>query len=101
MLIVWGSSKDNIWSVDLADMWSLNKYNRGIRYFLCAIDLFGKYAWVVPLKDKRGITIVNAFQNIISRGHKPNKICVDKGGEFYNKLFKRFLKINNTEMYST
>ena len=63
--------------------------------------MFSKYAWVVPLKDKRGISIVNAFQKIISKGRKPNKIWVDQSGEFYNKLFKRFLKINNIEMYST
>ena len=63
--------------------------------------LFSKYAWVVPLKDKRRITIVNAFQKIISKGRKPNKIWVDQGGEFYNKIFTRFLKINNIEMYSS
>ena len=80
-------------------MQSLNKYNKGIKYLLCAVDLFSKYAWVVPLKDKRGISI--AFQKIISEGRKPNKIWVDQGGEFYNNLFKRFLKINNIEMYST
>ena len=82
-------------------MQSLSKYNKGIKYLLCAIDLFSKYAWVVPLKDKRGSGIVNAFQKIISKGRKPNKIWVDQGGEFYNKLFKRFLKINDIEMYST
>ena len=54
-------------------MQSLSKYNKGIKYLLCAIDLFSKYAWVVPLKDKRGITIVNAFQKIISKGCKPKK----------------------------
>ena len=59
------------------------------------------YAWVVPLKDKRKITIVNAFQKIISKGRKPNKTWVDQGSEFHNNLFKMFLKINNTEMYST
>ena len=79
----------------------LSKYNRGIKYLLCAIDLFSKYAWVVPLKDKRGISIVNAFQKIISEGRKPNKIWVDQGSEFYNNSFKDFLKINNIEMYST
>ena len=52
------------WGVDLVDMQSLSKYNKGIKYLFCAIDLFGKYTWVVPLKDKRGITIVNAFQKI-------------------------------------
>ena len=55
-----------------------------------AIDLFSKYAWVVPLKDKRGISIVNAFQTIISKGRKTSKIWVDQGRKFYNKLFKSF-----------
>ena len=81
-------------------MQSLSKYNKGIKYLLCAIDLFSKYAWVVPIKDKKGTSIVNAFQKIISEGRKPNKIWVDQGGEFYNNLFKRFLKINSIEMYN-
>ena len=71
---VYSSFRDNIWGVDLADMQSLSKYNKGIKYLLCAIDLFSKYAWVVPLKDKKGVSIVNAFQKIISEGRKPNKI---------------------------
>ena len=98
---VYSSFRDDIWGVDLADMQSLSKYNKGIKYLLCAIDLFSKYAWVVPIKDKKGTSIVNAFQKIISEGRKPNKIWVDQGGEFYNKLFKRFLKINRIEMYAT
>ena len=68
---------------------------------MCEFHLFSKYAWVVPLKDKRGISIVNAFQKIISEGRKPYEIWVDQGGEFYSKFLKRFLKINNIEMYST
>ena len=68
---------------------------------MCVIDLFSEYAWVVPLKYKRGISIAHAFQKIISKGRKPNKIWVDQGSEFYNNSFKDFLKINNTEMYST
>ena len=52
-------------------------------------------------KDKKGTSIVNAFQKIISKGRKPNKIWVDHGSEFYNNSFKDFLKINNIEMYST
>ena len=79
-------------------MQSLSKYNKGIKYLLCAIDLFSKYAWVVPLKDKRGITIVNAFQKIISKGRKPNKIWVDQGHEFDNKLFKGFLRTYSIKM---
>ena len=58
---VYSSFRDNIWGNDLADMQSLSKYRKGIKYLLCAVDLFSKYAWVVPLKDKRRITIVNVF----------------------------------------
>ena len=97
---VYSSFRNNIWGVDVADMQSLSKYNKTIKYLLCAIDLFSKYAWVVPLKDKRGISIVNAFQKKILKS-KPKKIWVYQGGEFYSKLFKKILKINNIEMYST
>ena len=58
---VYSSFRDNIWGVNLADMQSLSKYRKGIKYLLCAVDLFSKYAWVVPLKDKRRITVVNVF----------------------------------------
>ena len=59
--------KDNIWGADLADMQLIRKYNKGTRFLLCVIDLFSKYVWFVPLKDKKGITIVNAFQSILNR----------------------------------
>ena len=98
---VYSSFRNNIWGVDLADMQSLSKYNKGIKYLLCAIDLFSKYAWVIPIKDKKGASIVNAFKKIISEGRKPNKIWIDQGSEFYNNYFKDFLKISNIEMYST
>ena len=83
--------KDNIWGADLADMQLLSRYNKGIRFLLCVIDIFSKYAWVVPLKDKKGISIVKAFQSILkqSNSRKPNKIWVDKGSEFYNASFKK------------
>ena len=82
-------------------MQSLSKYNKGIKYLLCTIDLFSKYVWVVPIKYKKGTSVVNAFKKIISKERKPNKIWVDQGSEFYNKSFKHFLKINNIEIYST
>ena len=82
-------------------MQSLSKCNKGIKYLLCVIDLLSKYAWVIPIKDKKRTSIVNAFKKIISGRRKPNKIWVDQGSEFYNKTFKDFLKINNIEMYST
>ena len=99
---VYSSFKDNIWGVDLANMQLLSKFNKGFRFLLCVIDIFSKYAWVIPLKDKKAISIVNAFQIILKESNsKPNKIWVDKGREFYNTSFKKWLKDNNIEMYST
>ena len=97
---MYSSFKDNIWGVDLADMQSLSKCNKGFKYLLCAIDLFNKYTWVIPIKDKKGTSIVNAFKKIISEGQrKRNKTWVDQSSEFYNQSFKDFLEINNIEMY--
>ena len=94
--------KDNIWGADLADMQLLSRYNKGIRFLLCVIDIFSKYTWVVPLKDKKGISIVKAFQIIFKQSNKkPNKIWVDKGSEFYNVSFKKWLQDNDIIMYST
>ena len=94
--------KDNIWGVDLADMQLVSKPKKGIRYLLCATDLFSKYAWVFPIKDKKRVTVVNAFEKLLgSSKRKPNKIRVDQSNEFYNSSFKNWLKDNGIEMYST
>ena len=99
---VYSQFKDNIWGVDLADMQSLSRKNKGIKYLLCAIDLFSKYAFVIPLKDKKGISIDNTFNKIIKQSNKKtNKIWVDQGGEFYNNVFQKRLSDNNIIMYST
>ena len=72
---VYSGFKDNIWGADLADMQLISKFNKGFRFLLCAIDIFSKYACVVPLKDKKGVSIVNAFQKILKDSErKPNKI---------------------------
>ena len=98
---VYSGFKDNIWGADLVDMQLISKFNKGFRFLLCVIDIFSKYAWVVPLKDKKGVSIVDAFQKILDDSNrKPNKIWVDKGSEFYNNSFKKWLKNNDTEMYS-
>ena len=98
---VYSQFKDNIWGVDLADMRLLSKQNKSIKYLLCDIDLFSKYAFVVPLKDKKGISITNAFNKIIKQSNrKPNKILVDQGGEFYNHVFNKWLSDNDIIMYS-
>ena len=66
------------------------------------IDIYNKYAWVIPLKDEKVITITNAFQKILDKSNrKPNKIWVGKGSGFYNRSMKSFLQNNDMEMYAT
>ena len=99
---VYSQFKDNIWGVDLADMQSLSRKNKGIKYLLCAIDLYSKYSFVIPLKDKKGISIFNAFNKVIKQSNrKRNKIWVDQGSEFYNCIFKKWLSDNDIILYST
>ena len=104
--------KDNTWGADLADVQLLSKCNKGIRFLLCVIDIFSKYAWVVPLKDKKGISILKAFQILLKQSNrhakgtsaqhvKPNKIWVDNSSEFYNAFFKKWLRDNYIVTYST
>ena len=82
-------------------MQSLRKYSKGIKYLLSAIDLFSKYACVIPIKDKKGISIVDAFEKISKESNrKPNKIWDDKRSEFYNNSFKKWLEDNDIEMCS-
>ena len=71
----------------------ISKFNKGFRFLLCVIDIYSKYVWFVPLKNKKGVSIVNAFQSILNKSNrKPNKIWVDKGGEFYSRSMKSWLK---------
>ena len=93
---------DNICSVDLADMQLISKFNKGFRFLLRVIDIYSKYTWAIPLKEKKGITIANAFlKTLVESKRKPNKIWVDKGSEFYNRSMKSWLERNDIEMYST
>ena len=79
----------------------ISKFNKGFEFLLCVIDIFDKYAWAIPLKDKKGVSIINAFQKILDKSeHKPNKTWADKGSEFYNSSFKKWLKDNDIEIYS-
>ena len=71
----------------------MQSLSKRIKYLLCEIELFSKYAWVIPIKDKKGITIANAFQKILKESNqKPKKIWIDKGSEFYNSYFKKMVK---------
>ena len=84
---------DNIWGADLADMKLIIKCNKELRFLLCVIDIYSKHAWVIPLKDKKGITITNAFQKILKESSgKANRIWVDKGSEFYKRSVKSWLE---------
>ena len=86
---VYSSFKNIIWDVDLVDMQLISKYNKEIRYILCVIDIFSKYAWVVPLKDKKGVTIVNAFQCILDNSkRRPNKYGLIKVVNFITVILK-------------
>ena len=100
--------KDETWSADLIDKSSLSKYNNNYKFILTVIDIFTKYAWVIPLKNKSGLSITNGFKTILSEGRKPEKLWVDRGSEFYKKTFKSLLKEYGTgkaasgiELYST
>ena len=99
---VYSTFKGNIWDADLADMQLISKFNKGFRFLLCVVDIFSKDAWVVPLKDKKDVRIVNAIQSISKDSNrKSNNIWVDKLGELYNNFFKNWLQDNDITMYST
>ena len=99
---VYSSFKNNKWAADLAGMQLISKYNKGFCFLLCVFDLHSKYVWFAFLKEKKGMTIANAFHKILNEsGFKPNKIWVDKGSKFYNRLIKPWLQVNFIEMYST
>ena len=98
--------KNETWSADLIDKSSLSKYNNKYKFILTVIDIFTKYAWAIPLKNKSGLSITNGFKIVLSEHpqggsespqggsepRKPEKLWVDRGSEFYNKTFKSFLK---------
>ena len=87
----------DIWGADLADMHLISTFNKRFRFLLCVIDIFSKYARVIPLKDKKGITAIDAFQKILDDSdRRPNKIWLYKGSEFYMILMEN----NDIEMYS-
>ena len=91
---------DEIFAADLVEMQKFAKLNRGYRYLLTCIDIFSKYSWVIPLKDKKGITIKNALEKIFNE-RKPNFLWTDRGTEFYNKQVQDLLNENNIKLYST
>ena len=82
-------------------MQQFSRWNNGYRYLLMVIDVFSKYGWIVPLKDKKGESVTKAFSEIFKEGRKPQYLWVDKGKEFYNKHLKDLLEKHSVQMYST
>ena len=91
---------DEIFAADLVEMQKFAKLNKGYRYLLTCIDIFSKFARVIPLKDKKGITIKNALEKIFKQ-RKSKLLWTDKGKEFYNKQVQDLLNENNIKLYST
>ncbi|GFR69128.1 integrase core domain-containing protein [Elysia marginata] len=93
---------DSQWQIDLVDLQKLKKFNKGFRYLFTCIDVFSKYAWAVPIKDKTGKATVTALKTImLSGGRKPKDIVMDKGSEFLNRIFLQFLKSQSIRYFTT
>ena len=93
---VYVSGVDKIWAADLVDVKTFSKFNGGIKYLLAVIDIFSKYGWMVPLKDKTGRSVAAALKRIFKE-RKPTKMWVDKGKEFYNKDVQALIELYSTE----
>ena len=92
---------DHQWQADLEDLAKLSSYNKGFKYLLTCIDVLSRYAWVVPLKDKTGKTLKDAFQFIFKSGRRPIRLQTDKGTEFTNRVFQKFLKEHDVHFFTT
>ena len=95
------SGNNKIWAADLADMSKLSRDNKGNKYLLLVIDIFNKYGWIVPLKNKKGVTTAEAFKIILKEGRKPKKLWTDKGNEFYNDHMDKLRELHDIKLYST
>jgi hypothetical protein len=89
------------WQADLVDLGKLASYNKGFKYLLTCIDVLSRYAWVIPLKDKTGKTLKEAFEVIFKLGRQPIRLQTDRGTEFTNRVFQKFLKENNVHFFTT
>jgi hypothetical protein len=97
---VYVNSIDQTWAVDLIDIQQYSKQNKHYKYLLAVIDIFSKYGWLIPLKNKTGLTVSEELKNLFKQ-RKPMYIWSDKGSEFYNRQVKELFKNNNIKLYST
>ena len=91
---VYVSGIDKIWAADLVDMQAFSKYNKGVKYLLTVVDIFSKYGWMIPLKNKTGTEVASALQKVFKE-RKPEKLWVDKGKEFYNKHVQQLVDLHS------
>ena len=80
-------------------MQQFSKWNKGYRYLLMVLDLFSKYGWIVPFKDKKGETVTEPFKTIFKEGRKLQYLWTDKEKEYYNKNMKELLEKNEITLY--
>ena len=92
---------DEIWAADLVEMGKFSEWNKGFKYLLMVIDVFSKFGWVEPLKNKKGETVAAAFEKLFKLGRQPRLLWTDKGKEFYNKNVNQLLSQKNIKLYST
>ena len=98
---VYANGIDEIWAADFVEMGKFSKWNNSVRYLLMIIDVFSKFTWIKPLKNKKADSIVEAFNQILKTGRKPRFLWCDKGFEFYNKDFKKLLGEKGINLYLT
>ena len=91
---------DHQWQADLVDLVKMFSYNKGFKYLLTCIDVLSRYPWVVPLTDKTGNTLKNAFQVIFKSGRRPIRLQTYKGTEFINRVFQKFLKEHDMHFFT-
>ena len=100
-VFVKGARVDEIWAADLVEMGKFSDWNKDIKYLLMVIDVFSKFGWIEPLKNKKGETVAAAFEKLFKLGRQPRLLWTDKGKEFYNKNVNQLLSRKNIKLYST
>jgi transposase InsO family protein len=100
--VTYADNIDDCWQTDLTDFQSLKEDNDGFTFILCTIDVFSKYGWAVPLKDKSGLSIVSGFETIFNQTtRRPTRLFSDKGKEYMNRNVQKFLKAHNIAYFHT
>ena len=92
---------DKIWAADLVEMQKFNKWNKGVKYLLLVTDIFSKYGWIKPLRDKKTESVSKAFDEIFKSKRKPKMLWTDKGSEFISRHFKDFLSKKRIKLCHT